>query len=63
MADEEEDYGLEDENEGQEDNEDDDAENDIFAAARENKEMKFANEEMIDKIKSIENEMMDEKKW
>ena len=25
--------------------------------------MKFANEEMIDKIKKIENEMMDEKKW
>jgi hypothetical protein len=43
--------------------EEDDAENDIFAAARENKEMKFANEEMIDKIKKIENEMMDEKKW
>lgn len=41
----------------------DDAENDIFAAARENKEMKFANEEMIEKIKKIEDEMMDEKKW
>ena len=63
MADEEEDYGLEDEGQGKEGDEDDDAENDIFAAARENKEMKFANEEMIDKIKSIENEMMDEKKW
>lgn len=43
--------------------EDDDVENDIFAAARENKEMKFANEEMVEKIKKIEDEMMDEKKW
>lgn len=40
-----------------------DAENDIFAQARENKELKFANEGMIDKIKKIEDEMMDEKKW
>jgi U3 small nucleolar ribonucleoprotein component len=63
MADEEEDYGLEDGNFGKGEDEDDDAENDIFALAREKKEMKFANEEMIDKIKSIENEMMDEKKW
>lgn len=45
------------------DGEEDDAENDIFAAARENKEMKFANEEMVEKIKKIEDEMMDEKKW
>ena len=43
--------------------EDEDIENDIFAAARENKEMKFANEEMVEKIKKIEDEMMDEKKW
>jgi U3 small nucleolar ribonucleoprotein component len=48
---------------GEGDGDEDDAENDIFAAARENKELKFANEEMIDKIKKIENEMMDEKKW
>ena len=66
MNNEEEDYGEEgaqplfgdDEGDDQED-----AENDIFAAARENKEMKFANDEMIEKIEKIENEMMDEKKW
>jgi U3 small nucleolar ribonucleoprotein component len=65
MGDDEEDYGDEDANldQGQANEEDGDAENDIFAAARENKEMKFANEEMIEKIKKIEDEMMDEKKW
>lgn len=50
-------------------NEDDeDIENDVFALARENKEMKgsgvsYANSEMLDKIQKIEDEMMDEKKW
>ena len=49
--------------EGMEQQKNYDAENDIFAAARESKEMKYANEEMIEKIKKIEDEMMDEKKW
>lgn len=50
-------------------NEDDDvdAENDVFAMARENKELdkgsKFANMEMSDKINKIEDDMMDKKKW
>jgi len=35
----------------------------VFALARENKEMNFANQEMVSKIKGIEDEMMDEKKW
>jgi U3 small nucleolar ribonucleoprotein component len=52
-----------DEEEKAEASDSDDAENDIFAQARENKELKFANEGMIDKIKKIEDEMMDEKKW
>lgn len=42
---------------------DDDIENELFAMARENKEMKFANEEMLEKIGKIEDEMMDKKKW
>ena len=65
MNNEEEDYGVEDGQPlfGDEDDADDDAENEVFAAARENKEMKFANEEMVEKIKKIEDEMMDEKKW
>lgn len=53
-----------DEEEAKAKNEDsDDPENDIFAQARENQELKFANEDMLDKIKKIENEMMDDKKW
>jgi len=52
-----------DEEEKAEPSDSDDAENDIFAQARENKELKFANEGMIDKIKKIEDEMMDDKKW
>ena len=52
------------------------AENDVFAMARENHEMdmgepepakgkpgQFANHEMVDKIEKMENDMMDEKKW
>jgi hypothetical protein len=31
--------------------------------ARENKEMQYANQEMVGKIESLEAEMMDEKKW
>lgn len=47
---------------------DEDIENEVFALARENKEMKgsgvlFANQEMLEKIQKIEDEMMDEKKW
>jgi U3 small nucleolar ribonucleoprotein component len=44
---------------------DDELENEIFAQARENKEMKpeYANQEMLEKIEKIEKEMMNEKKW
>jgi len=35
----------------------------VFALARENKELQFANSEMINKINKIEDEMMDQKKW
>lgn len=46
---------------------DDDIENEVFAMARENHEMKnpklFANQEMVEKISKIEDEMMDDKKW
>jgi hypothetical protein len=56
MAEEEDD----DEEEVKAQNEDsEDPENDIFAQARENKELAFANEDMLDKIKKIEDEMMD----
>ena len=58
------DFQSQDDEEAKAQDEDsEDAENDIFAQARENKELKFANEGMIDKIKKIEDEMMDEKKW
>jgi len=45
-----------------------DVENEVFAMARENKEMvkegrDFANVEMNEKINKIEDEMMDTKKW
>jgi U3 small nucleolar ribonucleoprotein component len=45
-----------------------DHENEVFALARENKEMAlkqegFANQEMVDKINKLEDEMMDDKKW
>lgn len=47
---------------------DEDIENEVFALARENKEMKgsgitFANQDMLEKIQKIEDEMMDDKKW
>ena len=49
---------------------DDDVENEVFAAARENAEMAvdakrttFANQDMVEKIEKIEDQMMDEKKW
>ena len=59
---EDEEEGEAEKSEGQADGED--FENDVFALARENKEMKtYANQEMVDKIEKIENEMMDEKKW
>jgi hypothetical protein len=58
MAAEEEDDDDEEETKAQ--NEDsEDPENDIFAQARENKELAFANEDMLEKIKKIEDEMMD----
>ena len=75
---EEDDYGVDpgNEEEGEEeqddngvlndeqDEADDKIENEIFALARENKEINtFANTEMVGKIKKIEEEMMDEKKW
>lgn len=41
----------------------DDVENEVFAMARENKELEYANAEMLQKIEKIENEMMEEKKW
>ena len=41
----------------------DDAENDVFALARENKELTYANSDMMDKIDKIEDEMLDQKKW
>jgi len=44
---------------------DDELENDVFALARENEEMKpeYANQEMVDKIEKIEKLMMEPKKW
>lgn len=46
---------------------DEDIENEVFAMARENQEMKnpssFANQEMMEKINKIEDEMMEDKKW
>ena len=42
---------------------DEEIENEVFAMARENKEMGFANQEMVDKITKIEDQMMDQKKW
>lgn len=41
----------------------DNVENEVFAMARENKELEYANAEMLQKIEKIENEMMEEKKW
>jgi len=58
--------------EGEEEKEagDSDAENEVFAMARENKEMvqeikpkQFANTEMVEKISKIEDEMMGGKDW
>ena len=60
MANDEED---DDEEEKVQNEDSEDPENDIFAQARENQELKYANEEMLDKIKKIEDEMMDQKKW
>ena len=40
-----------------------DLENDVFALARENKELVYANEEMVDKIEKIEKEMLEPKSW
>jgi U3 small nucleolar ribonucleoprotein component len=59
------DYGdeFQEEDDEAEDDEEDDAENEVFALARENKELNFANEEMVKRIEKIEDEMMDEKKW
>lgn len=39
------------------------AEDDVFAMARENKELTFANEELVDKIAQIEEGMLAEKSW
>lgn len=50
---------------GKKQEEDEDVENQVFAQARENEEMKveYANQEMVDKIEKIEGEMMSSKKW
>lgn len=50
---------------GKKQEEDEDVENQVFAMARENEEMKveYANQEMVDKIEKIEGEMMSSKKW
>lgn len=40
-----------------------DMENDVFAMARENKELNFANQEMLDRIEKIEDDMMGGKSW
>lgn len=43
----------------------DDVIDEVFAQARENKEMKtqYANNEMLEGIENLENQMMDQKKW
>ena len=40
-----------------------DHENDVFALSRENKEMSYAIQDMVDKIDKIEEEMLADKKW
>lgn len=53
----------EEKEEKQSEGDSDDVENEVFAMARENKELEYANAEMLQKIEKIENEMMEEKKW
>jgi hypothetical protein len=39
--------------------ESEDVEDEVFALAREHEEMKFANQDMVEKIEKMEDEMMD----